>query len=78
MEKSGALNYTLVKSAYRRNPECQFWIGLNSFAVTHTNSTELCTLLALENNFQATGLENVSRKDLDEGQEKQKIMIFII
>lgn len=52
MENPGALNYTLIiKSVHLRNPECQFWIALNCFAITSTNSTELCTLFALESNF---------------------------
>lgn len=52
MENPGALNYMLIiKSVHLRNLECQFWIALNCFAVTFPNSTELCTLLALESNF---------------------------
>lgn len=52
MENPSTLSFTLlIKSVHLRSLECQFWIALNCFAVTFTNSTGLCTLLALESNF---------------------------
>jgi len=49
-ENPDALNYTLIIKVYQPEISCksQFWIALNYIAVTFTNFTELCTLLALE------------------------------
>lgn len=51
MENPSTLSFTLIKSVHLRSLKCQFWIALNCSAVTFTNSTGLCTLLALESNF---------------------------